>query len=223
MSTTQYHTIRVLIADDHALLREGFRVMLSKHTEIEFAGEAENGRELIKLTELLKPDIVFTDIQMPVMDGVEATRILSARCPDTKVIALTIHDQDNLIVDMLEAGARGYLLKNTPKQDIVDAIHSVYQNETYYCRHTSSKLAKMIATSKFNPRKKKELHHFSEREKEVIRLICREFSNKEIASQLGLSVRTIEGYRENIQEKMEVHSTAGMVVFAIRKGIFLPE
>ncbi|MCW3116225.1 MAG: two component transcriptional regulator, LuxR family [Chitinophagaceae bacterium] len=221
MKSYEMTTIRILIADDHAMLREGFRNMLRRHTEIEFAGEAENGRELLRLTAELKPDIVFIDVHMPVMDGIEAARLIHKNYPDTRMIALTSFDEENLIVDMLEAGATGYLLKNAEREEILQAIYAVYENNTYYCRQTSTKLAKMIASSKFNPYKK-DRTTFSEREKEVIRFICQEFSNKEIAAALNLSIRTIEGYREKIQEKMNVHSTAGLVVYAIQKGFFKP-
>lgn len=215
-----YQHIRVIIADDQELIRAGFQTLLRRQPEIEFVGEAENGRELLELADRLKPDIIFMDIKMPIMDGIEATRILSGRQPETGVIALTLYDDDNLIVDMLEAGAKGYLVKNAAKQEIIDAIHTVYEAGNYYCRHTNSKLAQLIAKSKFNPHKKNKAVEFTPREKEVIDLICREFSNKEIAANMGLSVRTIEGYRERIQEKMEVRSTAGLVVYAIKKGLF---
>lgn len=215
-----YQHIRVLIADDQELIRAGFQTLLRRQPEIEFVGEAENGRELLELTASLKPDIIFMDIKMPLLDGIEATRILSGRQPEIGIIALTLYDDDNLIVDMLEAGAKGYLVKNAAKQEIIDAIHTVYEDGNYYCRHTNSKLAQLIAKSKFNPHKKNKQVEFTQREKEVIDLICREYSNKEIAAKMGLSVRTIEGYRERIQEKMEVRSTAGLVVYAMKKGLF---
>lgn len=223
MIKAAYHNIRVVIADDHALVREGFRTMLGRYPDITFVGEAENGNELVDLVIRLKPDIVFTDIAMPQLNGIEAARHIARVAPGTGIIALTIHDDDHLIVDMLEAGARGYLIKNAPKDEIVQAIHAVFDGDTYYCRHTSTKLAHMIAHSRFNPHKKIKLVQFSEKEKSVVRLICQEFSNKEIAAKLKLSVRTIEGYRHSIQEKMDVHSTAGLVVYAIRRGIFKPE
>jgi DNA-binding NarL/FixJ family response regulator len=215
--------IRVLIADDHALLRGGFQNLLHRYTEIEFVGEAENGRELVEMANQLKPDIVFTDINMPVMDGIQATRLIRASLPDTGIIGLTMYDEDHLIVDMLEAGARGYLVKNASRQEVIDAIHVVYEGSSYYCRNTSARLAQMIAASKFNPYRNQKSPGFSEREKEVIQLICSEYSNKEMAAKLGLSVRTIEGYREKIQEKMDVHSTAGIVVYAIQKGYYTPD
>ncbi len=215
-----YAPVNVLIADDHELYREGFRVMLKKNTDFFLMGEAENGRELVKLAGILKPDIIITDIKMPVMDGIEATRILKASYPQIGVIAISMFDDENLIVDMMEAGARGYLLKNAHKNEIFDAIKTVHDEKTYYCHHTSAKLARMIASSKFNPFKKNEKAEFTDKEMEVIQMICKEYSNKEIAAEMCLSVRTVEGYREKIQEKMDVKNVAGVVIYAIKNDLF---
>lgn len=220
MASKPYRTISILLADDHEIFRDGFNIMLKKQNKVHLLGEAEDGKELIELTRSLQPDVIITDIKMPKMDGVEATRIITEKYPHIGIIALTMFDDENLIIDMLEAGAKGYLIKNATKQEIFDAIKTVYENGTYYCHHTSNKLAQMIATSKFNPFKKEVKIEFSGRETEIICLICAEFSNKEIASQLNLSVRTVEGHREKIEEKMNVRNTAGIVVYAIKHGIF---
>jgi two-component system response regulator NreC len=157
---------------------------------------------------------------MPVMDGIEATRRLTQSFPAVNIIALSMFDQDNLIIDMLEAGAKGYLLKNADKSEIIDAINSVYKNVPYYCRSTSVKLARMIGQSKFNPYKKIEKPSFSEKEIKIIQFICQEFTNKEIGKELYLSDRTVEGYRVKILGKMNVKSTAGIVIYAIKNGIY---
>ncbi|MGC4038372.1 MAG: response regulator transcription factor [Chitinophagaceae bacterium] len=222
MIQSQLRTIRVLIADDHLLLREGLQKLLKGFSEINIAGTAENGEELIHKTEQLEPDIIFADIQMPVMDGIAATRIIHQRFPATGVIALTMYDDDTQIIGMLEAGAKGYLQKNASKQELHDAIHSVYEGNNYYCRKTNSRLAELIAKSKFNPSRIPEVPQFSTRDLEVIRLICCEYSNKQIAAAMNLSVRTIEGRRDKIQEKMNVTSTAGLVVYAMRRGLYRP-
>ena len=220
MPQSSYTPIRLLIADDHEMLREGFHTMLKKHKEIEIAGEASNGIELLELAEKLKPDVIITDIKMPKMDGVEATRILTEKYPEIGIIAFTMYEEESLIIDMLEAGAQGYLIKSASKTEILEAINAILAQKTYYCRETTSRLAQLIAKSKFNPNKKSQQQVFNKREKEIIRLICEELSNKEIATQLNLSIRTVEGYREKIQEKMQVKNTAGIVVYAIRKGIY---
>lgn len=220
MNIKNYDTINVLLADDHEIFRDGFQIMLKKQNIVQLVGEAENGKELVEMAANLKPDVIITDIKMPKMDGIEATRLLSEKFPEIGIIALTMFDDDNLIIDMLEAGARGYLVKNAPKDEIIEAITTVYNQETYYCRHTTNKLAQMIAKSKFNPYKKSPKTEFTEREKQIITLICDEYSNKEMASKLDLSIRTVEGHRKNIEEKMNVKNTAGIVVYAIKNGLY---
>ena len=209
-------SIRLLIADDHEIFRDGLALMLAKQDNIELLGEAEDGRELITLAEQLQPDVILTDIKMPRMDGIEATRLLVQKLPDVKVIALSMFDEENLIVDMLESGAKGYLLKNADKHEILEAINSVYQDKVFYCKSTSAKLASMIVRSRFNPYKKHEPIIFSDREKEIIKLICQQFTAQEIGEKLFLSKRTVEGYRIKILEKMNVKNTAGVVVFALK-------
>src|SRR5262245_26159045 len=120
MSRNYYLPIRVILADDHEIFRDGFKTMLTKHKDVELINEAENGKELIDQVIKLKPDVIITDIKMPVMDGIEATKKLSEICPDTGIIALSMFDEDNLVVDMLEAGAKGYLIKNAPKHEILE-------------------------------------------------------------------------------------------------------
>lgn len=214
--------IRIIIADDHEIFRDGFKLMINKQEDIELVGEAGDGRELIELTNSLKPDVIITDIKMPRMDGIEAAKHLTHDFPDTGVIGLSMFDEEDLIVDMLEAGAKGYLLKNADKNEVLEAIRTVYQQEPYYCKHTSGKLAQMIAKSKFNPYKKAKKIEFSEREIEIIQLICQELTNKEIADKLFLSIRTVEGYRLKIQEKMNVKNSIGLVIYAIRNGFYKP-
>jgi len=212
--------IKLVIADDHEIFRDGLKLMLGKQEDIVLVGEADNGKQLIALVEEQRPDVVLTDIKMPVMDGIEATKWLSIHYPDTGIIGLSMFNEDNLIIDMLEAGARGYLIKNADKNEVIDAIKTVYQQDTYYCRQTTGKLARMIANSKYNPYSKKPKIEFSEREKEIIELICQEFTNKEIGEKLFLSSRTVEGYRMKIQEKMGVKNSVGIVVYAMKHGLY---
>jgi len=215
-----YSVIRVVTADDHEIFREGLEVLFKKQNDIELAGEAVNGKQLVEITERLLPDIVLTDIKMPVMDGIQATKIITEKFPQVGVIALSMFEDENLIVDMLEAGARGYLIKNAHKHEVIAAIRAVYNQESYFCNHTSMKLAKLIGRSRFSLFKDNMRSEFSEKEKEVIQLICEEFSNKEISIKFHLSIRTIEGYREKILEKMKVKNSAGIVVYAIKHGIY---
>jgi DNA-binding NarL/FixJ family response regulator len=212
--------LRLVIADDHEIYLDGLKVMLKKQGDFEVVGEASNGKELIDVVQQAEPDIVLTDIVMPVMDGIAATQFLTKHKPLVNIIALSMFDQDNLIIDMLEAGAKGYLLKNANKSEIIEAIKSVYRNIPYYCTSTSAKLARMIAQSKFNPYKKLNTPYFSEKEMEIIRLICQEFTNNEIGQKLFLSGRTVEGYRVKILEKMNAKSTAGIVIYAIKNEMY---
>ena len=212
--------IRIILADDHEIFRDGFRVMIKKQPSVQLIGEAADGEELIDLTRRLQPDVVITDIKMPKKDGIEATKIMAREWPSLGIIALSMFDEENLIVEMLEAGARGYLLKNAHKEEIIEAIKTVNLNQPYYCNDTSAKLAQMIARSRFKTAAKSKRPDFSDKEFAVIRLICQEMSNKEIAQQLHLSIRTIEGYRDRIQEKIGAKNAAGIVVYAIKNNIF---
>jgi DNA-binding NarL/FixJ family response regulator len=215
--------IRIILADDHEIFRDGFKVMLKKQPSVQLIAEAANGEELITLTRELKPDVIVTDIKMPRMDGIEATKKLANDYPNIGIIALSMFDEENLIVDMLEAGAKGYLLKNAHKNEIIEAINTVNMGHTYYCDDTSAKLAQMIARSNFRPSVKTIKPEFSEREFAVIRFICQEMSNKEIAYHLSLSIRTIEGYRDRILEKIGAKNAAGVVVYAIKNNIYKVE
>ncbi len=211
--------IRLLIADDHEIFRDGFKLMLTKFPEIILAGEASNGKELIEMAGNLQPDVIITDIKMPVIDGIEATKKITELFPDIGIIGLSMYDDDELIVDMLEAGAKGYLIKNAGKEQITEAIKTVYNNDPYYCKTTSHKLTNMIAKSRFNPYKKAAKVEFTERELEIVEQICKEMTNKEIGDKLFLSVRTVEGHRQKILEKMNVKNTVGLVVYAIKNGL----
>ena len=211
--------ITLVLADDHELFRDGLKLMLSKHKEIHIVGEAENGEELIELVHKLKPDVILTDIKMPVMDGIEAVKKITKQDPDAAIVCLSMFDEETLIMEMLEAGAKGYLIKNSDKKEIYDAIVSVYHRQPYYCHSTGPKLLKMIAGSEYNPYRKKNVEEFVDKEIEIIKLICKEFTNKEIADVLFLSIRTVEGLRQKIMDKMDVKNMVGLVVYAIKHGI----
>ncbi len=212
--------IRVIIADDHAIFRDGLKQALASEENIFLLGEAADGKELIQLAIESNPDVILTDIRMPVMDGISATKKILETSPGVSIVGLSMFDDEAHIVDMLEAGARGYLLKNADKSEIIDAINSVFHGELYYCKHTSFTLAKMISSSKFNPHKRKDKIEFTEREIEIVQLICEQLTNKEIAEKLYLSTRTVEGHRLKIQEKMHAKNTAGIVICALRLGLY---
>ncbi len=211
--------IKIVIADDHEIFREGFRLLLKNQREQELVGEAANGRELLEVVGREFPDVVITDIKMPVMDGIEACKLIIKKFPGIKVIALSMFNEESLVLDMLEAGAKGYLLKNTNKQELLSAVKTVVNGDNYYCSDTSLKLAKLIAASKYHPHRPVVPKKFTEREMQIIRMICDQMSSKEIAHTLSLSIRTVEGYREQVQEKVGAKNSIGIVIYAIRNKL----
>lgn len=220
---TMDQQIRLLIADDHEIFRDGLALMLSRQPDIQLVGQASDGRELVDMLENVQADIVLTDLKMPRMDGVTATRLLLQKNPLLKIIALSMFDEEDLIVEMLEAGAKGYLLKNADKQEILEAITQVYADNIFYCKQTSAKLATMIVKSRFDPQRNKEKISFTDREKEIIKLICLQFTAQQIGEKIFLSKRTVEGHRTRILEKMNVKNTAGVVVFALKNNLIKEE
>lgn len=213
--------IEVIIADDHEIFRDGFRFLLNKIPSIKLIGEAADGKELIERTRELKPDIIITDIKMPRMNGIEATKQLVKEFPHIGIISFSMFEEDNLIIAMLEAGAKGYLIKNADKEEIEAAIKSVYKDNPYYCRYTTGKLEQMIAKSSYNPYTRKFKPEFSVREISIMKLICEQCSNAEIGDRLTLSRRTVEGYREKIMEKINARNSTGIVIYAIKNDIYV--
>ncbi|HEX6915658.1 MAG TPA: response regulator transcription factor [Chitinophagaceae bacterium] len=210
-------TIRLIIADDHELLREGLSAVMAKEPSIELIATADNGAELVKLVQVHQPDVVLTDLVMPVMDGVEATRRIRQVSPVTEVIALSMFDDQSLVVDILEAGAIGYLLKNADKSAILEAIRCAANHQHYYSREISIKLARYVSQTR--ARQISQVS-FTEKELEVIRYICLEFTTKEIGEQLFNSKRTVDGYRSEILRKTNARGTAGIVIYAIQHNLF---
>ena len=211
--------INLLIADDHEIFRDGLKLMLSKHKNIHLMGEAANGKELIALAEKQQPDVILTDIKMPLIDGIEAAKHISHSNPGIGIIGLSMYDEDNVIVEMLEAGALGYILKNAEKEQILEAIETVFMGKNYYCPTTSNKLLSLISKSKFNPAKKREVQVFSDKEIEIIQLIYKQKTAKEIAEKIFLSHRTIEGLKQKIMEKMGVCNNVGIAIYAMKNNL----
>lgn len=206
------------MADDHEIFREGFKLLLRGQDQVELIGEAADGEALMDVVNRLQPDLVITDITMPGMDGIEACRKIRAAFPSIEVIALSMFNDESLVTDMIEAGANGYLLKNTNKEELILAVQTVHDGGNYYSAETSMKLAGLIARA----RRKPEKHHeeFSVRETEILQLICEQLSTKEIAAQLNISVRTVEGHRENIQRKAGARNMIGVVIYAISHNMY---
>ncbi len=212
--------IRIVIADDMPIFLEGFHLLIEKQDELELAGEAINGQELVALVKRVQPDVVVTDIEMPVMNGVEATKILKREFPAIGILALTMYGDDHFIKDMVEAGADGYLLKTSSREEVFTAVQEVYAGRSYFCNATTMRMAKMISTTHVLSRQPK--IEFTEKETEIIKLICEQYASKEIADKTSLTYRTVEKYRAIILEKTGSKNMAGVVVYAIRHGMFVP-
>jgi two-component system response regulator NreC len=205
--------INLILADDHEFFRIGFKSLLKKRKEIRVLAEASNGKELIEQVEKHQPDIVVTDIGMPLMNGIEATRYISSKFPNIGVIALTMFDDENAVVDVVQAGAQGYLNKNVEKEEVFEAIHSVYEGRSYYCNSISQKLLDRLTRFRFDSKSLKP--KFTMHELAVIKLICKEQTNAEIAKIMNLSIRTIEGLRKKILQKTGAKNIAGIVLYAV--------
>jgi DNA-binding NarL/FixJ family response regulator len=208
--------IRVLLADDHAVLREGLRTLLSLQEDIDVVGEAENGQIAVEMAKQLRPDVIVMDIAMPTMDGLAATRVLKQELPDARVLILSQHDNREYVFSILQGGAAGYVLKKSGGAEVVNAIRSVFTEGAYLppgiAREVMDRYIQRPAEETGRP-------HLTEREKEVLRLIAEGKSNKDIAELLCLSVKTVMAHRTNIMEKLDIHSSTELVKYAIRQGI----
>lgn len=218
-----HYNINIVIADDHEIFLDGLALMLSRQPNFNICGRASNGVQLMEIVDREKPDIVLTDIRMPVVDGIQSTRQILAAHPATGIIALSMFDEENLVVEMLEAGAKGYLLKNAHKDEIIDAINTVHQNKIYYCAKTSFLLASMIVRSRTGNVAQAPPVVLNEREKLIIQMICQQQTTQEIADKIYLSKRTVEGYRVKILEKIQAKNIAGVVIFALKNNIIKEE
>lgn len=209
--------IRVLIADDHLLFRTGLRNLLSQVKNIELVGEASNGHELLRRSIELIPDVILTDISMPVMDGAIATKEITRRRLGCRIVVLSAFGKEEPILKMLEAGALGYILKTSDTEEIADAINSVYKYKPYFCKEVTQKLTEIVSRNYQLPPAN---IFFTDREKDIMRLICRESTSKEIASTMSLSKRTVEGHRTRIMDKIGAKSIAGVITYAFAHGIY---
>jgi NarL family two-component system response regulator LiaR len=211
-------TIRILIADDHAFVREGTRRILEQEPDLEVVAEAGDGEEAVKLTCDLKPDVALVDVAMPRLDGIEATRRIKAQCPAVAVLVLSAYDDDQFVFGLLEAGAAGYMLKSVRGQEIVNAIRAVHAGESVLHPSVARKVLNRFAGVSGKPRERKSLDLLTEREMEVLKMVTKGLSNKDIAEGLCLSVRTVQGHLANIFNKLRVSSRTEAVVHALKEG-----
>lgn len=216
-------TITVIVADDHKIFRVGMAAILSSIGWVKNIQQAKHGAEALELLEKKVADIVFMDIKMPVMDGIEATKIIHQQYPTVKVIAVSMFDDQEFVTEMFANGASAYLLKNTDRDEISEAMETVMQGEQYYSRDVSEALFKQLLLKNKAPKYDDGTYPITEREKQVLVLICKEFSNREIAAQLFVSTRTVEGHRNRLLHKTNSKNTAGLVAYAIRQKIWQGE
>jgi two-component system response regulator NreC len=206
--------IKVLLADDHTIVRQGLKLILSSHPDLEVVGEAANGNEVINLAEKLKPDVILMDVAMPELNGIEATRRLHQISPRMKVLVLSMHKEAVYIREILKAGARGYILKDAIDTELVNAIQSVARGDGYISPAISGALLSDYRQNLTDP-----LDLLSTREREVLQLIAEGKTNKEVATRLNLSVYTVDSHRGKIMEKLNLHSAGELIRFAVKNGL----
>jgi DNA-binding NarL/FixJ family response regulator len=206
--------IRILLADDHGVVRQGFKMILGAQADMEIVGEAANGREAVELAGRLKPDVVVMDVAMPELNGIEATRRLASADPHVRVLALSMHKDSVYVRETLRAGARGYLLKDSGANDLVAAVRAVASGEGYLSPAVSDAVLDDYRRHVTNP-----IDLLTSREREVLQMLAEGQTNKEIAATLNLSVYTVDAHRGRIMEKLNLHSINELVRFAVRNGM----
>jgi DNA-binding NarL/FixJ family response regulator len=212
--------IRLLIADDHTLVRAGLRALLQNVTDIQVVAEACNGREALDLVEKLRPDVVLMDIAMAELNGLEAARRIASERPNTRVIMLSMHASEEYVVQALRAGASGYLLKNAGASELEKAIKHVAQGETFLSPAVARQVSDYIRRVGQEP---SALDRLTPRQREVLQLIAEGNTTKRIAQVLNISVKTVETHRSQLMEQLDIHDLAGLVRYAVRTGLVTPE
>jgi two-component system response regulator NreC len=211
--------IRILLADDHAVVRDGLRALLERQPDLEIVAEAADGRECIELVEKHAPDVVMMDVAMPRMNGIEATRRILAAMPSAAVVILSMHQDESYVLQSLKAGAKGYLLKDSPREDVLAAICSAAQGRPFLSR----KVSRMLQEDYMDQLRSKGLDDsydlLTDREREILQLLAEGRSNKDVANLLNISPTTVETHRGHILRKLSLHGTADLILYAVRKRI----
>src|SRR5499426_2490922 len=211
--------IRVVLADDHTVVRQGLRALLMSEEDIDIVGEAENGRQAIQLVKKLLPDVAVIDIAMPVLNGLEATRQITRSVPSTKVLILSSYSDDEYIQQLTEAGAAGYLVKQTAANELLKAIREVHRGNAYFSPSIAKRLRDQCREAFTTGQPRRRTDHLTAREAEVLQLIAEGRANKQIAAELAISIKTVEKHRQQVMNKLGIHDVAGLTRHAISKGI----
>ncbi|HTM11539.1 MAG TPA: response regulator transcription factor [Bryobacteraceae bacterium] len=211
--------VRILLADDHTVMRAGLRLLLERHETFEVIGEAADGREAVQIAAEQKPAVVVMDVAMPHLNGVEAARQILSRAPDTAIVMLSMHSDESYVLRSLKAGARAYLLKDSAEADLIAAIQAIIEGRSFFSPGVRALLKEdyIYRLQKFGSDDTYEL--LTAREREVLQLVAEGRSNKEVASLLGLSLYTVETHRTHILQKLNLHSVPELILYAVRKGI----
>jgi two-component system, NarL family, response regulator NreC len=211
--------IRIVLADDHVVMRNGLKLLLERQPNFAVAGEAANGREAVEICEKLKPDVLVLDIAMPNLNGIEAARQISAKLPHTAIVVLSMHSDESYVLRALKAGARAYLLKDSAEADLINAIRAVSEGKAFF----SPAISKMLVDDYMRRLEQRGVEDSYEllttREREILQLLAEGKSNKEVAAMLNLSLYTVETHRGNILQKLNLHSVPELILYAVRKGV----
>ena len=211
--------LRILLADDHTVMRTGLRALLERHSHLEIIGETENGRDTVERSASLSPDVVVMDVAMPILNGIEATKQIVNASPNIAVVILSMHSDETYVMRALQAGARAYLLKDSAASDLISAIEAVSQGKSFF----SPKVSRILAEDYVRVLKQKgavdTYDLLTNREREILQLLAEGKTNKDVATALNISLYTVETHRSHILQKLSLHNSAELVLYAVRKGI----
>jgi DNA-binding NarL/FixJ family response regulator len=212
-------SIRVIVADDHTMIRSGLRALLDRAPDVEVVGEAQDGRQAVQLAQELSPNVVLLDIAMPNLNGIEAARQISARQERIGIIILSMHSDEGYVLKALKAGARGYLLKDSSEDDVINAVRAVSSGKAYFSPEISRMMADQYIVQMQQRGVEDSYELLTSREREILQMLAEGNSNKEVATTLDLSLHTVETHRSNILQKLNLHSIPELILYAVRKGI----
>jgi len=211
--------IKIILTDDHRIFRDGIKSLLSENEEIQIIGEASDGYELMEMLKMITPDLVIMDITMPKLSGIEVTKQITSLYPEMGILILSMHTNEEFVINSIKAGAQGYLPKDTSKEELLKAIHAIYNGGEYYSKNVSDSFLKNFARRFKVEQTLKENDELTKREIEILQLAAGGSSNKEIAEQLFISIKTVDAHKNHIMQKLKLKNTAELVIYAIKNKI----